>query len=169
MKEKQNCLNQTQADKERERERERVEREKVALLIDSDISCVFVHHGCAISPAAAAVCCLRLWMKMDAARKLYKKLGYKTVKEEDDDSYKLVAGRIEQVEVKNVYMKKSLKPFVGPLLNADYFQVALWAAGATLALNDEARDQVLGAASQQLGVDLAALLNDLLSALPLPL
>ncbi len=36
------------------------------------------------------------------ARKLYKKLGYKTVKEEEDDSYKLVGGRIQQVEVMNV-------------------------------------------------------------------
>ena len=88
------------------------------------------------------------------ARKLYKKLGYKTVKEEDDDTYKLVEGRIKQCEVKNVYMKKSLKPFVGPIENADYLQVVLicWALFGALANKD-----VQSFFQQELGLDISAL------------
>ena len=45
------------------------------------------------------------------ARKLYSRLGYQPKREEDDDSYKAVEGRIMKVDVVNVYMRKSLGAF----------------------------------------------------------
>ncbi len=63
-------------------------------------------------------------------------------------------------------MKKSLKPVVGPLLNADYLQMSLWLAGVALAVNDGARERALALASEQFGLDLTALLTDLLAASP---
>ena len=56
--------------------------------------------------------------------------------------------------MKNVYMKKSLKPFVGPIENADYLQVVLicWALFGALANKD-----VQSFFQQELGLDISAL------------
>merc|ERR1711937_503823 len=88
------------------------------------------------------------------ARKLYKKLGYKQVKTEVDDSYKVVEGKIQQIDVTNVYMRKSLKPILGPIENADYPSLITLAALATAVVNDQVRNSALTLLRDQTGLDL---------------
>lgn len=90
------------------------------------------------------------------ARKLYKKLGYKVVKTETDDSYKVIEGSIQQIDVLNVYMRKSLKGgILGPLENADYPRVLSLAALFTVLVNEQARHAlVVDILQEQLGVTL---------------
>jgi len=74
------------------------------------------------------------------AKKLYRKLGYKNVMSEPDTSFKVLDGRVQEIDVTNVYMRKSLKPgILGVLENTDWLKV-----GAALLLlitlyNEESR------------------------------
>ena len=77
------------------------------------------------------------------------------MKTETDDSYKVIEGNIQQIDVLNVYMRKSLKPILGPIENADYPRVLSLAALFTVLLNDQARHTVLKDILQdQLGVNI---------------
>eukprot|EP00899_Mesostigma_viride_P008467 jgi/Mesvir1/17621/Mv08847-RA.1 len=77
-----------------------------------------------------------IWLLVEAgntrALKLYRKLGYRKVRDDRGaSSFKVVDGEIEEVSVTNVYMRKSLKGgLVGALENTDWVQVAV---GASLA------------------------------------
>eukprot|EP00216_Chloropicon_sp_CCMP2111_P005258 CAMPEP_0198234664 /NCGR_PEP_ID=MMETSP1446-20131203/631_1 /TAXON_ID=1461542 ORGANISM="Unidentified sp, Strain CCMP2111" /NCGR_SAMPLE_ID=MMETSP1446 /ASSEMBLY_ACC=CAM_ASM_001112 /LENGTH=344 /DNA_ID=CAMNT_0043915483 /DNA_START=409 /DNA_END=1443 /DNA_ORIENTATION=- len=67
------------------------------------------------------------------AKKLYKKLGYKTIRKNPDTSFKVVDGRVTEVDVTNVYMRKILKPgVVGFVMNTDWLQFGLFTLMATL-------------------------------------
>ena len=80
-----------------------------------------------------------LWLLVEdgnvRARNLYRKLGFKVVKKETDmPTFKVVNGRVQQVQVNNFYMKKSVKGGVAQLVeNANWAKVGL-ALGAAAGL-----------------------------------
>ncbi|QDZ22050.1 N-acetyltransferase domain-containing protein [Chloropicon primus] len=88
-----------------------------------------------------------LWLLVEKdnpkARKLYGGLGFKAVKEEPDDAYKLVEGRIEKLDTTNIYMKKSLRGFpLQQLENADWVSIALLAGLGSALTQDDVRELV---------------------------
>lgn len=96
------------------------------------------------------------------ARRLYRKLGYKERREEEDDSYKLVEGKLRQVDVTNVYMRKSLRPFpVRQVENADWPRVAVVAVALALSANPEVREAFLALLTRA-GID-TSIVEDLVS------
>lgn len=76
------------------------------------------------------------------ARKLYGKLGYKVIRSEEDETYKLKEGRIVQMDCTNVYMRKRLGP-LGILFNADYPRLFVTFAALAAVAPDETRARIL--------------------------
>jgi hypothetical protein len=86
------------------------------------------------------------------ARKLYAKLGYKPLPggdEPDAVSVQVQDGRVTDVVVRNVALRKSLKPFpLGPLENLTATSLLLWlsllgGATAVASLPEDTRDSLL--------------------------
>ena len=87
------------------------------------------------------------------ARKLYNKLGYKAVKEEEDETFKLKDGRVTKSFVPVVYMRKSLGPLAvienaRPVPSA---ALALLAASVTQ-VDDQGAASILAAMREVAGV-----------------
>lgn len=99
-----------------------------------------------------AECLLLVEKDNDRARKLYRKLGYKDVRggEDADESLGVVDGKVRDVRVTNVAMRKSLAPFpLGALQNAQPLRAAAWllagVAACAAALRAEHVWRALGA------------------------
>ena len=66
--------------------------------------------------------------------------GYKNVMREEDTSFKVLDGRVQEIDVTNVYMRKSLKPgIIGIIENADWLKVLASLLVCVLLFSEDSR------------------------------